>query len=149
MEEISVVDSIDLLRFFSRLPGQNSEQRSPQRAHYYSHLRRTFMEGGERAQPTNHKGGQREREAGRFWFGPAMNSRTTYSSQFKDYYLIFYSMNSQVRAIMLDRGIRLEAIKLRESVAVTRLRNQATWQSGMITKTLDKFYNLGVEVKDG
>ena len=42
----------------------------------YSHLRRTFVEGGERAQPTNHKGGQsREREAGRragrFWFGPA------------------------------------------------------------------------------
>ena len=89
MEEISVVDLIDLLRFFSRLPGQiHSKEVHSELTMYYSHLRRTFMEGGERAQPTNHKGGQRERErgrqAGRFWFGPAMNSGTTYSSQFKE-----------------------------------------------------------------
>ena len=66
MEEISVVDLIDLLRFFSRLPGQiHSKEVHSELTMYYSHLRRTFMEGGERAQPTNHKGGQREREGER------------------------------------------------------------------------------------
>ena len=66
MEEISVVDLIDLLRFFSRLPGQiHSKEVHSELTMYYSHLRRTFMEGGERAQPTNHKGGQRGREGGR------------------------------------------------------------------------------------
>ena len=65
MEEISVVDLIDLLRFFSRLPGQiHSKEVHSELTMYYSHLRRTFMEGGERAQPTNHKGGQTE-EGGR------------------------------------------------------------------------------------